>query len=373
MKLKRKKIMVILSLLIILIAIIIAITIRILNTQKANKVAKMNSIEAVKDYCSDKDNIVLSIGVIYGGKADYRVYGKDGIILPKEEHLYEIGSITKTFTTSLLCKALSENKINLDDSISKYIKLNDGQYYPTIKQLATHTAGYGEYPFSIILKSKMSSYTDHRNFFSGYNTQSLIADIQKKKLTDKQYSWQYSNFGMSVLGDILTQVYNSDYKTLLENYTQKELKLFNTHVATSKADLTGYTKGNKVANWEWKDTDAFLPAGSLVSNINDMMKYANIQISDNKKYLELGYQKYATTSNPQYDIGLGWILDKNNNIIWHTGESYGFNSFIGFDRKEKIGVVILANYAGQIDNNSTKIGLKLLQELQNGKNSININ
>ena len=370
MKLKCKKRTAILSLFIILIAIITVVATRILNIQKATKVAKMNSIETVKDYCSNKNNIVLSIGIINGGKSDYIVYGKNGTILPKEKHSYEIGSITKTFTTSLLCKAINEGKINLNDSISKYIKLNDGQYYPTIKQLATHTSGYGDVPFSVRLKSIRSSITDHNNFFSGYNSQSLINDIEKEKLSDKEYKWEYSNFGMSVLGNVLTHVYKSDYKTLVENYAQKELELTNTHVGISKGDLNGYTAGNKVVNWEWKDNDAFLPAGSLVSNIGDMLKYTNIQISGEKKYLALGYEKYARTSDTQYDIGLGWILDTKNNIIWHNGETYGFNSFIGFDRKHKIGIIVMANNAGQADNNSTIIGLKLLKELQNGTNLI---
>lgn len=369
MKLKPKKLVVILSLFIISIAIIITTT-RILNIQKVKRVAKMNSIEAINSYCSNKNNIVMSIGIIYREKSDYIVYGKNGTILPKEEHLYEIGSITKTFTTSLLTKAIYNGQIDLNDSISKFIKLNVGQFYPTIEQLATHTAGYGEYPPFIKIKSIMSSATDHSNFFYGYNTQSLIKDLQKRTLSNKPYAWEYSNFGMSALGNVLTQVYNSDYKTLVENYAQKELGLANTHVGINKGDLNGYTKGNKVANWKWKDDDAFLPAGSLVSNIDDMLKYINIQISGEDKYLALGYKKYAVTSNPQYDMGLGWILDTKNNIIWHNGETYGFNSFIGFDREKKIGVVIMANYAGQADNSSTIIGQKLLKELQNNTNLI---
>ena len=362
---------VILSLLIIVIASIIAITvIKVLDIRKANAVAKMNSIQAINDYCSGKDNIALTVGIIYRGKTNYIVYGKDGIILPQYEHSYEIGSITKTFTTSLLCKAIDEGKINLKDSISKYIKLNDGKYYPTIKQLATHTSGYGDVPFSVRLKSFASSITDHNNFFSGYNSKSLINDIQKEKLSDKEYKWKYSNFGISVLGYVLSQVYRSDYKTLVEKYAQKELGLTNTHVGTSNGDLNGYTSKNIVSNWKWEADDAFLPAGSLVSTVGDMLRYAQIRISGEKQYLSIGDKKYAKTSNSEYDMGLGWILDTKNNIIWHNGGTYGFNCFIGFEKENEIAVAVMANYAGQTYNNSTIIGFKILQELQDSNNLI---
>lgn len=356
-----------------IIGIIIIITVavmKILDIRAANKVEKMNSIKAINDYCSKKDNIVLSVGVIYEGKTNYIVYGKNGTVLPQYEHLYEIGSITKTFTTSLLSKALSNGKVSLDDSIAKYIKLDDRKYYPTIKQLATHTAGYSDVPFSVRFKSIISSNTDHRNFYSNYNIQSLINDIQRKKLSTKEHNWKYSNFGMSVLGYVLSEVYKKDYKTLVEDYAQNELGLINTRVGTSKGDLNGYTIGNKVSNWEWKTDDAFLPTGSLVSTVGDMLKYAQTQISGEKEYLSLGYQKYAKTSNPEYDMGLGWILDTKNNIIWHAGATHGFNTFISFDKEKKIAVVVMSNYANQTDNNSTIIGLKILRELQAGNNLV---
>ncbi|MEQ8154351.1 MAG: serine hydrolase domain-containing protein [Clostridiaceae bacterium] len=368
MKLKKRSYRFVLA--IVIIIIIAVTTIRIFNMQKPNEVGKMNSIEAINDYCSKKDNLVLTVGVIYEGKTKYICYGTDGTILPQCEYSYEIGSITKTFTTSVLCKALYDKKVNLYDSIAQYIKLDDGQYYPTIKQLATHTAGYGEVPFSIRFKSIISSITDHKNFFSNYNTQSLINDIQRKKLSDKEYSWKYSNFGMSVLGQVLCEVYKNDYKTLVENYAQRELGLTNTHVGTNNIILKGHTKGNKESNWVWGADDAFLPAASLVSNMGDMLKYAEIQMSGEKEYLSLAHQKYAKLSTAEYDMGLGWILDNKNNIIWHTGETYGFNCFIGFDKEKKIAVTVMANYAGQTDNDSTIIGFKILKELQNGSNLI---
>jgi len=95
----------------------------------------------------NNEDAVITIGIIKDGKSNYVVYGEDGSILKSREHIYEIGSITKTFTTSILCKAISEDKIDFDDTIDEYIKLPQKDYYPTIKSLVTHTSGYRNYYF----------------------------------------------------------------------------------------------------------------------------------------------------------------------------------------------------------------------------------
>ena len=87
-----------------------------------------------------------------------------GIVLPQEEHIYEIGSITKTFTSSLLSKAISEGKVSLDDSIDTYLDLQKKDYYPTIQRLVTHTSGYKGY---YLEKPMVSNFLHKENDFNG--------------------------------------------------------------------------------------------------------------------------------------------------------------------------------------------------------------
>ena len=69
------------------------------------------------------DNAVITVGIIKDGQASYTVYGKDGAEMPQAEHTYEIGSLTKTFTAALIEKAIIDGKINLDDTIDKYLDI----------------------------------------------------------------------------------------------------------------------------------------------------------------------------------------------------------------------------------------------------------
>lgn len=96
----------------------------------------------------DNKDAVITVGIIKGASMSYTVYGKSGTILPSKEYTYEIGSATKTFTCSLLCKAISEGRVKLTDSIDRYISLPESNYYPTFGKLVTHTSGYKGYYFN---------------------------------------------------------------------------------------------------------------------------------------------------------------------------------------------------------------------------------
>ena len=62
-------------------------------------------------------------------------------------------------------------------------------------------------------------------------------------------------------------------------------------------------------------------------------------------------------------VGMTWIVDNKNNVIWHNGSTKNFNSYIGFNRENKIGVVVLSNISSQKDINMTLIGNKIMHEL----------
>ena len=127
----------------------------------------------------------------------YKVYGEDGKELDPVLHQYEIGSVTKTFTCSLLCKAISEGRLTLDDQISQYIKMPKGYYYPTIRKLVTHTSGYKGYYFD---KQMIDNFIHRRqNDFYGISMDTLNMQVADHIVKDKQYPFQYSNFGISVV------------------------------------------------------------------------------------------------------------------------------------------------------------------------------
>jgi CubicO group peptidase (beta-lactamase class C family) len=307
---------------------------------------------------------VIAVGIIQNGVTNITLYGENGNILPKKEYIFEIGSITKTFTASLLLKAINDGKIDLNANIDYYFDLPQKDYYPTIKRLITHTAGYKSYYLDTHMIKNY--FLKRGNIFYDINKAQLIERIGKIELKDKDYNFEYSNFGIAIIGNILSVVYGKDFPTLLNDFIVEELYLKNTKVSNGSGNLEKY--------WEWKDNDAFIAAGALISTIDNMLTYSLLQIDETNNSI-IGTHKIlvevngATANNEKLNInidaiGMAWIFDKKNNIIWHNGGTGYFNSYLGFDPNKKVAVVILANLPPNYRIPATVIGVKLLTDLQ---------
>lgn len=328
-------------------------------------VPKMTFNEMLAYTTKDNSRAVITVGIIKDGKMTYTVYGKNASVLPEAEHTYEIGSLTKTFTASLLCKAISEGRIDLNEQINKYINLPEGQDYPTLKSLVTHTSGYKGYYFDWQMASNFLH--GEKNDFYGINEKALVKKLGEIKLGNKEYKFRYSNFGFAAVGEVLSCVYGTDYTKLMNGFITDELKLKNTKISDGRGDLEGY--------WNWKPGDAYMPAGAITSTISDMMKYISLQMSEGIPYLSLGQEEIVpiNASTKQYEkmnirmdtAGIGWMIDRKNNILWHNGGTSNFNSYAAFDKEKQIGVVILSNCSPHYRIPATVMGTKLMVTLQN--------
>jgi CubicO group peptidase (beta-lactamase class C family) len=333
-------------------------------SNRMSLIPKMTFDEMIAYTTKDNENSVITVGIMKENEMTYTVYGKNASILPKVEHTYEIGSLTKTFTSALLCKALNEGKVDLNNQISEYIDLPKKEYYPTLKTLVTHTSGYKGYYF----EGQMASNFLHKqqNDFYGIDKNRLIKKLGKVNLTKKEYDFKYSNFGFATVGCVLSNVYDQDYTKLMNHFIQDDLKLENTRISDGSGDLSGY--------WNWKSEDAYIPAGAITSTIKDMMQYIRLQMSDDIPYLSQGQEILAkvNATTSQYEkmdiridaVGIGWMLDTENNIIWHNGGTSNFNSYAAFNPEKQIGVVILSNCAPNYRIPATVMGVKLMKQLQ---------
>jgi CubicO group peptidase (beta-lactamase class C family) len=330
---------------------------------KINQLSSMTFKDMLAYTTKDNKNAVITIGIIKNGKMTYDVYGENGIILPKEEYIYEIGSITKTFTTSLLCKAISEGRISLDDSIDKYLSLQKKDYFPTIRRLVTHTSGYKGYYFE---KPMISNFLHKENDFNGISEEMLLERLGKISLDDSDYPFKYSNFGMATLGVVLERIYDKEYTQLMNDYISDDLGLKNTKISDGSGDLKNY--------WKWSESDAYMPAGALLSNITDIMQYVKIHIGEKSDYLSMAHEALAevNATTASYGkmgiridaVGSGWMIDNEKNIIWHAGGTGDYNSYIGFDKENQTGVVILSNLPPDYRIPATVMGVEILTSLQ---------
>ena len=326
-------------------------------------VTEMSSMEMIKYTTKGIKKAFVTVGIVNNGQLSYKVYGENGNELSQKEYIYEIGSITKTFTSILISKAIIDNKVNLDDSIDSFLNLPSNGYYPTIRRLLTHTSGYKSSYYEGFIST---NFLNNGNSYYGTTETTLVNRIGTVKLENRDYPFEYSNFGMAILGLILKKIYNKDYSLLMNDFIKSELELNNTKISDGSGDLANY--------WIWDKGNPYIAAGALLSNITDMMQYAKMQIDETQSYFSLSHnvltkvnatpQNYSELGIRIDAVGSGWMIDTVNNIIWHNGGTSNYNSYLGFDKNKDIGVVVLSNMAPNFRNNSTLIGSKLLRELQ---------
>ena len=328
----------------------------IIYKNKMKEISQYTSRQMINYTLNNNENAIVSVAIYDENGITYNVYGAEYNL----NYDYEIGSITKTFTAMLVSKAIEEGKINLDDNISNYLEL-ENRYYPTIKRIITHTSGFKPYYLSF---QKIKNYFAGENDFYNISKEQILKELNKTKLEDKDYNFNYSNFGVSTLGLVLEKVYNKNYNELLEEYL-KQLDMNNTTIATGTGNLSGY--------WKWNENDGYIPAGAIISNIEDMSKYLETLITSDENYVIRTQEalKEVNAKNDIYsmfdvnvdNVGITWMIDNKNDIIWHNGSTTNFNSYIGFNREKKVGVVILSNISPQKDVNMTLIGNRIMHEL----------
>jgi D-alanyl-D-alanine-carboxypeptidase/D-alanyl-D-alanine-endopeptidase len=282
---------------------------------------------------------------------------------PDGNTLYEIGSITKVFTSLLLEEMFERSELSVNDPISKFLPKNVNLPMKDEKEiklldLSTQTSGLPRMPNNFTPK-------DYGNPFADYTPEKLYEFLSSYKLTRSiGEKYEYSNLGVGLLGHILTLKAGTDYETLLQKRICEPLNMKSTIILITpelKQRLAvGYNENGKpVKNW---DFSALTGCGAIKSTVNDLLIFAEANLGLIKTSLsnameEIQQIKHNTTV-PDLYIGMGWHVwtrfDKA--IIWHNGGTGGYRTFIGLDKEDKKAVVVLSNGINGVDD----IGLHLL-------------
>lgn len=338
-------------------------------------------ISAIVEYMEDfPDNTQLAIALIKDGITNFYGIVKENNTLKKVENenkIFEIGSISKVFTATLLANAVIEHKIKLDDKINKFynftFKDNIGFSF---KSLSNHTSGLPTLPSNLNALNylELSTQESFPNPYKEYRQDNLYSyfqkDLDSSYLSDKQY--KYSNLGVGILGHTLSLVENKDFEDLLKEKIFRKYGMTNsyTNISQVKEDIIcGLDDdGNMISNWIW-DSDVLLGAGGILSTVDDLSKFANAQFDNTN--IELSLTRVPTfTLNNKIEVALGWHIIKsedNKELYWHNGATGGYSSSMVLDINNRFGVIILSNVSayslnkGNIDNLSFEL-IKLLEE-----------
>jgi serine-type D-Ala-D-Ala carboxypeptidase/endopeptidase len=276
--------------------------------------------------------------------------------------IFEIGSVTKVFTSLLLADMVHRKEVSLDDPAAKYlpesVKMPErGGKSITLLHLSTHSSGLPRLPTN--MKPK-----DLRNPYADYSVGDLYQFLSSYELPrDPGSEFEYSNLGGGLLGHVLANRAGSDYESLIRSRITQPLDMPDTAIALSSSMqqrmATGHTAMlSPTGNW---DLPTLAGAGALRSSAHDMLTFLEAFLGYRETPLAPAMQAMFEIRRPavKAKIGLGWIIYSadGQEIAMHDGGTAGFRSWAGYDPKARTGVVVLSNSAR---SGVEDIGLHLL-------------
>jgi serine-type D-Ala-D-Ala carboxypeptidase/endopeptidase len=265
-----------------------------------------------------------------------------------EGQFFEIGSITKTFTAQLLALDVVNQRIKLSDSIpATYQKPGTTITY---QHLTSHTSG--------IMAGIFPDFKITNDFFPFDGlTVSIFKSLYAKTPLESipGATWSYSNIGSALLGLILSEESGVPYETRVRNEILKPLGMNETYFQVPSEKLNRFPNGYMAAadgtrkpmpHWDLYTT-AIDPAGGIRSTIQDMVLYARAHLRPESTPLQkaviLAHNALYSIKGPNLQIGMNWILQPDKGLIWHNGQTYGFNSILAISTTRQQAVVALTD------------------------------
>lgn len=314
---------------------------------------------AVDTFFKDGCHVGLSIAVFDHGKISFYNYGstnKQVQQLPTTVSVYEIGSLTKTFTGTLLAKAVIENKVNIDADIRRYLK----QPYPnlqyknipiSLRQLATHQSSlptdlpdnselfrnpdFDKLPYQLIEREKEYDNIKYREALHRLLPDTIPGSIYFK----------YSNIGVKLESFILEDVYEKTYSQLLQKNIFSRLGMPHTFLTMKDSSqlVDGYSPTGKPMPHALDNAGA---AGGIRSCTSDMAKYLAWHMNETDPLVR---ETHSILHGDlfYYARGYHWNMEKKDarKKIWQSGGTFGMSSAMIMYPAEQIGFVLLANDA----------------------------
>lgn len=318
----------------------------------------------VAPYLTHNKVNAVSVGVISNGvvwKKHYGVIDGKGTPAPNDKTIYEIGSISKVFTSLLLADAVTSGRLKLDDPISVVMKqlveknpmLGNSV---TFAHLSHHVSGLPAMPTNI-------KPADSTNPFAGYDRRMLTDYVLKAKpVRQPGEKYEYSNLGAGLLGDLLSRQAGVSYETLLKQKLTGPLKMSDTVVTLSAEQVARLAPPHNAAMLRDKswDFDALAGCGAVRSNIDDMLLFASASLTPPNgrlgKVIELAWKKHKPPVGANLAMGLGWMIARDGTTRWHNGQTGGYHCMMLVNRRLKTAVVLLCNTATtDIDALATQI------------------
>jgi len=281
--------------------------------------------------------------------------------------LFEIGSITKSFTGLLLQDMVERGEMKLDDPVAKYLPgsvrmpTRNGRQI-TLLHLATHSSGLPLLAYNMDPKHADNPYAD-------YTVEKLYAFLSGYKLTrDPGTKYEYSEVGMELLGHVIALKAGTNYESLVVDRICRPLQMDSTRI-TLTPDLksrlaSGHDElGHVVPGLSFQ---TLVGGSGLHSTANDLLKYlsANLGLTPSSlsPLMEKTHLVRFKSMRQNVRLGLAWAVayfPQGTEFVLHGGGTPGYTTFVAFDPIRRRGVVVLSSSDDHLD--VAYLGLFLLK------------
>jgi CubicO group peptidase (beta-lactamase class C family) len=328
----------------------------------------------VEPFLKDKPHAGLVVGVIKGDARHVYCYGKVTLggkeQAPAGDTLFEIGSITKVFTGTLLAELVRAGTVRLDDPAQKH--LGDLVVLPrrddrdiALLHLATHSSSLPVQPLTALL----ATMKDPKNPYGNLDIPHLRTALENIHLERAiGCDFEYSNLGVGLLGHALAQTAKAkSYEELLIDRMLKPLEMADTRIHLSESQrqrlAPGHDRrGKPTSPWDFACLEA---CGGLRSTANDMLTFLSANLGQRQTALlpafRMAQQAWRDAGRKGEHVGLCWIRQKKGEhlFVWHNGGTGGYRSYMALLPDKNAAVLVLCN----ADNPVEAVGESILKRL----------
>jgi D-alanyl-D-alanine-carboxypeptidase/D-alanyl-D-alanine-endopeptidase len=305
---------------------------------------------------ADQNIRAAAVGLYDNGEMQVIGFGQvrsDDSSTPRGDTIFEIGSITKVFTSILAQTQVDAGRLDWDDTIASHLQdvdfANDSVGSITLRELSSHTSGLPRLPDNMDPPDPMNPY-------KGYEREHLLAFVGTFDPGSLEKTYDYSNLGAGLLGTIAADAVELDYAQAMQKEVIQPLGMADTSVRLLDVHADrlaqGFSAGADMPNWD--GFDSLAGAGALLSTANDMLLFIqqNLEPQALHDSLTAVHKRQAAG-----DTALGWHIanqDERGPVYWHNGGTGGYASFLAIQPASKKGLVILS--ASTEYNKITELG-----------------
>lgn len=262
--------------------------------------------------------------------------------------VFELGSITKTFTATVLADMVVRGEVALDDPVQRYLPdhvtvPSRGGRTITLEQLATHTSGlpmWGSNP----------ARRDRQEALDDYDVEAMYAFLDGlEPERDPGSGYGYSNLGFGLLGHALARAAGTTWQELVRQRVLDPLGMGMTGYRPQGGMDAWMTRGHEPGGVVSADTEARWGSAGILSTAHDMLLWvdANLRPPEGTlgQAMRLAHRPRIPGGEGGSEVGLGWqtLRVGDRAVVWHGGRRAGYMARIGFDPQRRIGTVLLTN------------------------------